>query len=437
MKGILEARRHLPVLLVLVLITSALWAQSQQSKPNAGVEEERSEKPARKRAAATVDPNINGLYEQARKYAARGNLEMAIAKYEELLQQADPPQDAEERLLALRSQLEQKQLAERIERSYAAGLTALKARDWTRAALELEKVVAKKPGFRDAAARLAEAQGKLAREGVESVAVRYYAIGMAAMEWHDLEEARIAFERTNELKPGYRDVTTHLQKLTEVLEKSSATNDTTAEQSANADSLYQMANRAASQGDWEHAAILFETLHVVAPNYGDVVDRLAQARAAEAAAPRLNSAGANVSSSSNLAVLQIGGKVAALLLVPAMGWFLLSPSLRARRFLSRHDYRSAARVYEKLLARYPMRVKYFPRLASIYLQEGRKDDGAMKVYRTVLQLNLATNHREEINTVVAQQYLQEGRTDSDAIEVLEKQLQAELHRQNRALVKAG
>lgn len=53
------------------------------------------------------------------------------------------------------------------------------------------------------------------------------------------------------------------------------------------------------------------------------------------------------------------------------------------------------------------------------------------IYKTVLQLNLATHNREEINVVVAQKYLVEGRTDSDAIEILEGALKAEQRRQQR------
>jgi hypothetical protein len=69
-------------------------------------------------------------------------------------------------------------------------------------------------------------------------------------------------------------------------------------------------------------------------------------------------------------------------------------------------------------------------LANIYLLLGRHDEQALKIYKAILQLNIATPKRDEINTIVAQNYLTEGRTDSDAIEVLENALKAERLKQN-------
>lgn len=127
------------------------------------------------------------------------------------------------------------------------------------------------------------------------------------------------------------------------------------------------------------------------------------------------------------------GLAFAALVLPLFGVFMLNAEVRARYHLWRKERAHAARVYESLLARHPYRVKYLPKLARIYLQEGRRDESAMKVYRTVLQLNLAGKECEEINTLVAHQFLNEGRTDSDAIEVLEKQLAVEMNRKKLTL----
>lgn len=62
---------------------------------------------------------------------------------------------------------------------------------------------------------------------------------------------------------------------------------------------------------------------------------------------------------------------------------------------------------------------------------GRKDEAAIKIYKTVLQLNLVTRNREEINTIVAQAYLSEGAKDTDAIKILEDALRDEVRNVHR------
>jgi tetratricopeptide (TPR) repeat protein len=112
-------------------------------------------------------------------------------------------------------------------------------------------------------------------------------------------------------------------------------------------------------------------------------------------------------------------------LFPAAGFVVFSPATRARLHLLRGNYIAAAQLYEKILQRRPGRVKLYSLLANIYLLMGRQDEQALKVYKAILQLNIATHKRDEINTIVAQNYLTEGRTDSDAIAVLESALKAE------------
>jgi len=56
----------------------------------------------------------------------------------------------------------------------------------------------------------------------------------------------------------------------------------------------------------------------------------------------------------------------------------------------------------------------------------------MKIYQAILNLNIATHKREEINAIVSQNYLTEGRTDADAITVLENALKVERRKQNYA-----
>lgn len=414
----------IPPIFMLLIVSLCAVSLSAQERATTESRERRQPK------AESAPSDANSWYEQARRHTARGNLEQAIVAYEKFLQQADIQKDAQERLLALRQQLEQKHLNEKLEQKYTAGKAALNARDWPRAALEFEILVQHRPGFRDTEKRLLEAQTKLASENRESMAVRFYALGVSALAWNEIDVAQLAFSNVQRLVPNYRDTQARLERL-----ESMRTQATSGHASAaRIDSLAQFAQDAANTSDWLQAVIALEALRLVRPEDNTINERLSEARTALALS---QTATPNAEATApGIAFSYLGG-FALLLALPAFGWLYFAPAARARRLLLRNDYRSAAKVYETELARHPSRVKYFSKLAEIYLLEGRKDDEAMKIYRNVLQLNLAANHREEINAVVAQQYLQEGRTDSDAIEVLEKQLEAELHRQSRALVKAG
>ncbi|MDZ7266818.1 MAG: tetratricopeptide repeat protein [candidate division KSB1 bacterium] len=376
----------------------------------------------------TTKMTLAALYEQAQRYAAEGRLEQAIANYENLMRQDATYKDVQASLDALRQQLEQKRLREKVDAEYANGMTALKARNWTRAILIFEKILELDPNFLEARKRLAEAQSGLDRESTETIVARYYAEGIAAFNRNELDAARAAFEKVHTINPNYRDTAALLADVKNALRQKTALNaEATADAAATArlDSLYQAGLAAFAQKDWMQAVINFEKLQLLQPNYRDAADYLAQARAnlytfepAEATTTR-QAGGAYT--------LYLGGLLVAFVL--ALGLVLFLPTTRARIHLLRGNYAAAALLYEGLLARHPYRMKLYPALANVYLLLGRTDEKALKVFKTVLQLNLAIKNRDEITSVVGQNYLREGRTDSDAIKVLESALQAEKRKQ--------
>lgn len=126
----------------------------------------------------------------------------------------------------------------------------------------------------------------------------------------------------------------------------------------------------------------------------------------------------------------LGEIFAALILLSSFVFILTLPTTRARFLQWRGNDVAAAEIYEKKLTKSPHRVKLYLALAKIYLRMGKTDEGAMKIYKTILQLNLATHEREKFNTIVAQQYLAEGRTDSEALEIIENALK---NNRNKAL----
>ncbi len=127
------------------------------------------------------------------------------------------------------------------------------------------------------------------------------------------------------------------------------------------------------------------------------------------------------------------GAVVTLILLPALGLLVFSPEKRANYYLWRKNYPAAAKLLERMLERHPKKAGLYAPLAELYLRLGRDDERALKVYQTVLRLNLPTRRREEINAALAQKYLAEGRTDSEVIEVLENALKVESRKQSLGL----
>lgn len=191
----------------------------------------------------------------------------------------------------------------------------------------------------------------------------------------------------------------------------------------NLDSLYQVALAAEEKGNRMQAVVALERLQVLQPNYRDVVDRLAEAHA-NLNWVAISGAVTQADNSGDPASFLISGALAALIVFPLAAFLVFSPTSRARFYLWRKDHTVAAQTYERILERHPGRAKHYPTLANIYLLQNRRDERAMQVYKTALQLNLAVNNREKINAIVAQNCLTEGRRDSDAIEALEKKLKA-------------
>jgi tetratricopeptide (TPR) repeat protein len=310
-----------------------------------------------------------------------------------------------------------------LEINYAAGIAALRARDWPLAISAFENVLEVDPNFREASRRLREAKNGLKRESTDTILAHYYADGVAAMSQNDFASALAAFEKVHKLNPHYREVASLMAETHGKLRHQAVF----AAGAINVDSLYQQALAAAGREEWMQAVVDFEKVQLLWPGRVEVAERLAEARAKLAMAKRAANTTAPGATLSTLSIY-LGG-AAALLILPLLGFAAFSPATRARLQCLRGNYAVAAQIYEKVLARNPDKVKLYPALANIYLLLGRNDESALKIYKTVLQLNLATHHREEMNVVVAQKYLVEGRTDSEAIEILEGALKAEQRRQ--------
>ncbi|MDZ7363924.1 MAG: tetratricopeptide repeat protein [candidate division KSB1 bacterium] len=374
-------------------------------------------------SAYRLEASRQALYEQAQREAAAGNPQAAVAAYEMLLQQAGVYKDAAARLESARQQAAAKQIQAQLEADYEAGMSALREKNWTAAILAFEKVLKVDEKFRDTRKKIDEAERELKDENNESVVARYYVDGVAALNRNDLASALAALERVRRLNARYRNVNALLEEIEKRLHEQAKPAVLTSEQVEN---LYQEALRAAEKKDWLQTVVALEKLELLQPDYRNAAALLAEARARLPRAGR-DAVAEDPSSSSmlNTKMGAAGGVIVAVVLLPLIGMIAFSKSMRARLYLLRGNLAAAALLYEQILARHPERVKLYPILANLYLLIQRYDEQAMKIYKAVLNLNIATPRRDEINALVAQKYLTEGRTDSDAIEVLENALKSE------------
>jgi len=94
------------------------------------------------------------LYAAAREAVAHERWDEAAGLLDQLARQAPHYRD----VAALRAQVAQAQQAAQLAATYAQGIAALQAGDWSRAITLLRQVTQVAPGYRDAATRLAEAE---------------------------------------------------------------------------------------------------------------------------------------------------------------------------------------------------------------------------------------------------------------------------------------
>lgn len=373
----------------------------------------------------TVDANkavFNSLYEEAQKHETAGNFELAIATYEKLLLQAGVYKDARSRVQELRQLNDKLRTQKKLEEQYILGMSALKAKDWARALIIFENILQTDREFRDARRRRNEAQRGVDRESSETVVARFYAEGVSAMSRGDLHSALVAFEKVHKINQDYRDIASLLVEVEEQIHKQGSAAAETPAVAPASDSLYQAALAAIQGADWAQAVTILEKLQLASPEDANLIDLLAQARTnlqIRAVSVPHKEAGSGKS------LVMIGGVLAAIIMLPLIGFITFSPTLRARVSLLRGDYQNAAKIYERMLQQKPGRLKLYPVLADIYLMTGRRDEQALKIFKTILQLNLITANRDEITAAVAQTYLSQGRIDADAIKVFEDALQAE------------
>ncbi|HEX9653347.1 MAG TPA: tetratricopeptide repeat protein, partial [bacterium] len=263
----------------------------------------------------------------------------------------------------------------------------------------------------------ARKQSLSASEVVGDTQEPIYKEGLSHMVVGDWQTALTSFERLTAINPNYRDLRTLIK----------ASRDSLAQQQQLALSqLYDEGLIALQNGEWRQAVLTFEKVQDLDPAYGDVRNKLADARFnASKSPPR----GADRKPAEmTLRWIPIAGWAVVLLIFSSGVIFVFTPTMRARFNLLQGKYDRAAALYEGMLQKNPGKIKLYPFLANIYLLEKRRDERALKVYETILRLNILTNKREEITSILANHYLNQGRTDMSAIQIMEKELDSKMRR---------
>lgn len=138
-----------------------------------------------------------------------------------------------ERQLAVQATATARAHASEVQRAYDAGIAFAAAGDWDRATEEFARAVALEPGYKDAAARLAEAHANAnaanatattqaiamaeraaatATAELRSAIESAYQRGLAYLNLERWEQAKAEFERVIALDPNYKDVQANLAK---------------------------------------------------------------------------------------------------------------------------------------------------------------------------------------------------------------------------------
>ena len=327
------------------------------------------------------------------------------------------------------------------EKTYAEGLLAIRKRDWPGAIAAFEQTLKLSPDNREAQQKLAAARLDLERDAIETIAARYYAEGVAAMNRNDLDSASVALEKVYKINRRYREVATLYAQVESarggtptvattvprVVLPQASISDTamvTLNQTADftpltvapaietrLDSLYQLARGAMARNDWNGAVASLQKLRMLQSGYRDADQLFVEARTNLLEMAQMD----NTVSLSRPPLVWLGGLAVVLVAGLLLGFLFFSSVGRARMQRWRGNDNVAALIYESLLARRPSRQKLYSALAEIYLKMNRRDEAALQVYRRVLELNLPSPYRADLNAIVALHTVYEKSTTGEVI----------------------
>ena len=420
----------------------ALLEQIHQTDPTYKDVSEKLQTIGQELAAKTHHDKIEQLYNEGLGFEKQGRFEQAVARFEAVLRQSPGHQNAAKRLTQAKKTLantaaKAARLESRKEELYEKGLVAFQGGEWEAAISAFKNVASLDPSFRNVQRKLKDSRANAKLTASSNLAAQHYTEGLAALNDNQPVQALEALQKVHAIDPNYRNIGELLSRTRQLHEAenrhSSAPQAASAHrvESSELDALYEHALEALDSNELVTALTALEKLRLLAGSYRNVDDLISATRQRLGVnIPTANHALAEeASNNESLQPFVLGGIVLSLLVFPVLGFLAFSPAIRAKLLLAKGNNQAALRIYERIIAKNPDRLKYYPMLASLYLLAGKRDARAMKVYKTVLENNLAAAQKENIQTFVAQNFLiEEATVSSDAIDVLENALRDEKER---------
>ena len=285
---------------------------------------------------------------------------------------------------------------ENLDKQYAEGLNALRARDWPRAQATFETLLTQAPNYRDTRRLLARAQ----QGRTEETLAHYYVEGLKARSKGETLKAASFLRAVHEMDPDFRDAASLLADIEKEIQSFAPTDTSTSMfYILSPDSLHVLAQQAIAHQNWTRALAILGYLEKLEADNHEVKRSLNEVCAHMQIAQMGVS---NVESESTLRrFLFVAGTLATVFALPLATVLACSSINRARFHLMRGNYKRATHLYEKVLLRNPDRLRIYPVLAQLYLLLGRHDETALRVFKTIVRLNLPMPQRQRINDVLA------------------------------------
>ncbi|MCA9733216.1 MAG: tetratricopeptide repeat protein [Deferribacteres bacterium] len=371
---------------------------------------------------------IESVYQKALDHEKNNRIEQALKYYQNILSESKY-KDTEQRYQRLLT-LKQKQDEESdLDRLYTQGLKATQEQRWIDASIAFEEIVEINPTYKDSQKRMQQINKEINKNQSESVLARYYADGLAAKAQKDYTKAHIIFMKLCNIDPNYEDARELLQEVeNKVAQMKLDRPEEVAKSNPELVKLYNNAEQQIKLKNWHRAIVELEKIQIMERGFLQSDTLLTYCKMQLLGYTGESDKKSEEADSSML----IGFIIASIIMVPILGFVVVSPSMKVRYLISKKKYAEAARIYEKILQKYPNRISVLPMLAQIYLQAGRTDEQAIKIFKMIIQLNLSPEYHHQISSILTQNYLTTNQTtDAEDIHLLEAALADEYKKKNQ------
>ena len=289
-----------------------------------------------------------------------------------------------------------------LEADYQKGIRALRNHEYLEAFLLLEKIRAINPGYKNVRWAIAETKKNInqAFQPQSTILENYYQQGQKALAEQKWGQAILAFELIQQMDPRYKDseILLHEAREKHQLAQEVLLPKLEAEfQDKEAQLYFEQGMASVRRKAWIQAVIAFEKAIVLRPELPELQSQLELAR------QKLNQQEADIQDQQGgeaapwsvlIVMLAVGGGF-------GFGLLYFIPTVRARFYLTRGDFKMAKQIYEGMLMTRPGDPRVYITLANIYLLENRQDEKALRIYDAVMRMNLDSRRNENIQAILA------------------------------------